>query len=321
LGVIENGVVVPKTIDSPDVTEMRIGYQTRWGTRGFLKADFVLREFDDFYIDHTDLQTGPTPNGLNDLNLINNDDSDYERNYHAVQLQGRWRFNRNFNVFGNYTWSQVYGNIDGEGGDGVSSTTGTTTIYPEYNSFANRNPQGYLGPDQRHIARIWASYDLNTSFGSFNFSATQRYETGTPYDRVVTLSLTSGRDVQYGFPARSTSGYISPSSSTNYYIDPRGSNRAEDRMNTDLGVNWQLPISKLDLFVEIDIFNIFNEDSFYRGQSINTTVTSTNVPFNVFNDVPQEGVHFESDDEFGLAGSNGAYQLPRTYRIDLGIRF
>jgi hypothetical protein len=314
-----SGGFTPGTLDSPEVNEIRIGYQTRFGNKGFLKADFLERSFDDFYVSNTNLLTGPTANGQNDLSVYNNNDEEYERHYYAVLMQGRWRFSKNFNVLGNYTWSQTYGNINGQSADGVSNTAGTTTDYPEYNTFPAANPSGYLAADQRHVANIFLVYDLNTNFGSFNFSATQRYESGTPYYNTVLLPL-STNSPSYGLPARAASGYVAPPSETTYFIDGRSAHRAESMTQTNLGVNWQLPISKLDVFLEIDIFNIFDEENAFIGASYNTT-SSPEAQFDVFNETPVEGVNYTLDEDWGTPSTGGAYQTSRTYRFDVGIRF
>jgi hypothetical protein len=302
------------------VDEYRLGYQLRLGSRGYFKADFIMRDFKDFYVDFRNLQTGPTANGRGDLEVITNDDSLYERNYHAVQLQGRYSLTDRLTLLGNYTWSQLYGNIDGEDSTGVSSTAGTVTEYPEYNSFEQRNPSGYLPGDQRHVARLFALYDWRTSFGDFTFAATERYETGTPYAATLTIPLTGGFDEAYGFVPRSQSGYVSPPTSTTYYVQPRGANRADNFFQTDLGINWEIKFNRLSLFLEIDVFNIFNQDSAPVGRDYNNTVIRLE-PFNVFTETPVEGVHYQLDDDFGTPDANAAFQNPRTFRFDLGLKF
>ena len=44
-------------------------------------------------------------------------------------------------------------------------------------------------------------------------------------------------------------------------------------------------------------------------------------PFNVFTETPIEGVHYELDPQFGTATGSGAFQRPRTFELDFGIRF
>jgi hypothetical protein len=315
-----NGGYIPGTLDSPFVDEVRLGYKTRWGSKAWFKADLIDRDFGDFYIDNTNLITGATNNGLADLNVINNDDDGFNRNYHAVQLQGSYRFSDSLILQGNYTWSQLYGNINAESSSGVSSTEGTTSVYPEWNNFEQRNPSGYLPADIRHNAKLFLIYDLNTNFGNFNFSATQRFESGTPYSATMSIPFSGGLDVAHGFPAAGSLGYISPPTSTTYWVRPRGEFRADDITQTNLGINWEISISKLDFFVQFEVFNLFNEDGADRGDGYNSGVTWLE-PFNVFTETPVEGVHYQFDDDFGTPGSIGAYQTTRQFTVDFGLRF
>lgn len=314
-------VVVDGQLASPVVDEIRIGHQWRLD-RGFIKTDFITRDFSDFYVSNINSTTGPTANGLADLTVLNNNDSNYERNYNSVQIQGRYDVTDNFILTGNYTWSQLYGNIDAESSSGVSGTETTTTVYPEFNSFANRNPVGYLHNDQRHKMRLYAIYNLKTAFGDWNFSATQRWESGSPYNEVLTIPLDEGLNAEYGLPERNAYDYyLSPPSSTNYYIGGRGAHRGESMTQTNLGINWEMSLSRAKLYVEIDVFNIFNEDALTNGWNINNTVDPTDVPFDVRSETPVLGTHYTRGSSFGEASNSGAYQSPRSYAIDVGVRF
>jgi outer membrane receptor for ferrienterochelin and colicin len=317
-----NGNVVESGLNSPNTVETRLGYQTRFGSKGFLKTDFVHRDFEDFYVDHTDTTTGLTANGNADLNVINNQGNGlYKKEYNGIQTTFQWRFSESFNLLGNYTWSQLTGNTDGGDSSGILTTTGALTVYPEYNDFPNRSPVGYLSGDQRHILNLFALFDLNTRFGDFNFSLSERFASGSPYSISWTLDLDEFGSA-YGLPdpANNDFGYESPDEDSVYYLG-RGTERSDDLWETNLGINWNLHLfKKLELFVEIDIINIFNADAEHFAIGFNTTVDEL-APFNVYTETPVEGVHYELDPEFGRANSTGDYQRPRSYNIDFGLRF
>lgn len=98
---------------------------------------------------------------------------------------------------------------------------------------------------------------------------------------------------------------------------------------TDLGVNYSLNIKKLEFFIELNLYNLFNEHAapYANNGWYNTNVNSLGVPFNVYMETPQEGVHYEFDPGFGtpVEGDgiflNSAYQRPRTVTVDVGLRF
>jgi hypothetical protein len=89
--------------------------------------------------------------------------------------------------------------------------------------------------------------------------------------------------------------------------------------------------------VETDLLNIFNEQGIEDPDFISTNAsvvthrssacrqTANNQPCLRFNplagDVPVEGVHWRRTASFGQPTSADAYQLPRTYRVSLGVRF
>ncbi len=318
---------------SPNSEEIRIGYSTRFN-KGFLKADIIQRDYGDFYATHLFQESadpsifGVTPAGT-DRRLLTNDSSNYERTYNAVQIQGNYKVSDNFNLVGNYTWSQSIGNFIGETEGQAAVSGSSTTFYPEYNAFAARNPRGYLDGDQRHIGRIFAIYDLSTRFGDFNFSATERFESGAAYSAAFTVNFRSD-PAAWGMPLRSDLSYASPGTTTTYFVDgKRGQYNGEDMTQTDLGVNYSLKLWKIELFAELNLFNVFDEDAavYPNNGWTNTTVRSTGTPFDVFNETPVEGVHYTFDPGFGtpLEGNgvtgNSAYQRPFTYTLDLGIRF
>ncbi len=319
-GVVdENGNIVTQGLSSPTVVESRLGYAIRFGNKGYFKVDYVHRDFEDFYTDHTNLQTGPTENGNDDLNLINNDDNLYSKNYDGVLTSFRWRFNEKFRLSGNYTWSQLIGNTDGGSQSGILSTSGALTIFPEYNNFPNRSPEGYLAGDQRHVANIFLFYNWSTPIGNFDFALSERYASGSPFSKAWTIDLEEFPG-EYGLPEVGSVGYVDAPGSSTYFLS-RGGERSDDLFQTNLGINWSLNIlTRYSLFVEIDIINLFNDDTVHFGRALNTSIDEL-APFNVFNETPIEGVHYELDDEFGQANSTGDFPVGRTFRVDVGFRF
>lgn len=314
-----NGGGTVGSLDSLVAEEIRLGYTWKINSRGFIKGDVIFRDFDNFAVSNINLQTGPTNDGENDLAVINNEDSDFEREYHAVQFQWSYRIRDNLNLAGNYTWSQLTGNVDGESSSGVGTSVTTTTEYPEYNNFPNRNPIGYLFGDVRHRANVFLTYDLNTGLGVFNLSAMEVISSGTPYNRAWSIDLNQF-DGEYGFPLLDDSGYVAPDTTSTYYLS-RGADRGETAYATHLGVNWELNFFKrAEVFVQVDVFNLFNQDAADNGQGYRSTINEV-APFNVFTETPVEGVHYDFDSQFGTATGSGAFQRPRTFEIDLGIRF
>ena len=73
-----------------------------------------------------------------------------------------------------------------------------------------------------------------------------------------------------------------------------------------------------------DVLNLFNEKGVV---AVNSTVltalnsTERHEPFNPFTEEPVRGVHYDLGSTFGQPTSSADYQLPRTFRISVGVRF
>ena len=327
-------------LKTPNVDEWTIGASTQIG-RGFLRLDYINRDWNDFYLGDINTGIGKVTNDLGqtfDLLLIRNG-NDLERTYEAVQLQGQYRFSGRFGVGGNYTWSETLGNVTGESSGGGPFASISANYYPEYNGMGNLNawrlPQGYLSTDQTHKARAWATYDLDTFLGNFNFSALQRFDSGTPYSLVGSIDIRQSNNF-YG-PGLAggvvNPGYQTPPTSVSYFFSEAGEFRFEDQMATDLAVNYSTNpgwLAGVQMFIQGELINAFDQQAV---TSTNTSVLThlndnTLQRFNpMAGDVPVEGVHWRKGPLFGLptsaasATAVGSFQLPRTYRVSVGLRF
>ncbi|HSP13627.1 MAG TPA: carboxypeptidase regulatory-like domain-containing protein [Thermoanaerobaculia bacterium] len=331
--------VIDGSLKSPGVKEWSLGASTQIGTKGFLRLDYIKRDWKDFYTNFTNLQTGTTtlPSGAKaDLTKVRTS-NEFSRNYNAVEVQAQYRLTRAFNVGGNYTWSRLRGNYTGEtSGSGPVPSGAPNTVYPEYNNFAQSSPIGPItGSDQTHKARAWAGYDFQTFLGTFNLSALERFDSGGAY------SLSGSVDIRQNANFYGTGkaggvvnpGYQTPPTSVGVFFSGRGQYRFPNITNTDLALNYNSNPGWLKgamFFVQTELINAFNEHGIV---SYNTSVLthlndSTLQRFNpMAGDTPVEGVNWKKGPLFGkptavtTSATNGSYQLPRTYRVSAGIRF
>ena len=313
------------SLKSPNVQEWTIGASTQIGN-GFLRADLINRDWRDFYGEAANRQIGTVvlPGGRTaDKSLVFNTD-EFERTYQALELQGAYRLFNRLNLGANYTYSRLRGNVVGETAGSGPVTEGTSQYYPEYYAFAQNNPSGVLTGDQPHKLRAWAAMDFNTPVGNFNVSVLERFDSGDAY------SLTGSVDVR---PYLTNPGYITPPTSETYYFSDRGEFRWDDLTATDLAINYNTNPSwfrGLSVFAQAEVVNLFNEDAQIGGNaSVLTSVTGSGLTaFNpLAGEKPVEGTHYRKGTLFGrpTASTNattaGHFQLPRTYRFSLGLRF
>jgi hypothetical protein len=130
-------------------------------------------------------------------------------------------------------------------------------------------------------------------------------------------------------------GYASAPTNVSYTFGERGGFRLDDITSTDLGINYMLPFGRYRFFVETDVLNLLDEQGLEDPDAIDKTVwtrrqadclqTGTTTRCLAFNplagETPVEGKNWQKGPDFGQPLSTDAYQLARTYRFSLGVRF
>jgi outer membrane receptor for ferrienterochelin and colicin len=322
------------SLQSPWMDEFTIGYSHAFGAQGFVRADYIDRQWGDFYVVRRTIDTGKVvdPTGRTvDQGVIENSDDGLSRAYDAIQLQGSYRIMDRLNIGGNYTWSELWGNVEGE------SATGATTLtnyrnYPEYRGFDASNAEGFLGPDMRHRANLWLQFDVPTPIGELNLSVLERYHSALSYSAVGTIDVRQSSVLPNGVV---NPGYATPPTNVTYFFTERGAFRVDDITSTDLAVNYSAPIGSVGLFIEADVLNLLGEQGIEDPDFVNQSVLtrrstsclqtgSTNrcLAFNpLAGEVPVEGVHWQKVAAFGQPIRPEAYQDPRMFRVSFGVRF
>jgi hypothetical protein len=319
--------IIPDTMKSPSTDEIAVGVTKRLGTKGLFRADVVLREWEDFYSTKTDLETGQvtTPSGIEDLTWVGNFDDGLERDYMGLHTQFRYRFSDRLTLAGNYTYSQLEGNIVGET-VGSGPVSAGVNDYPEYRELSWNAPVGDLSADQRHKLRAWAIYDvIDGDRNHLSVSLMQNFFSGTPYG--------SGTGSFNPTPYVTNPGYIQPDTSRTYWFENRDTYTTDDITRTDLGLNysfgWQVGGRDMEVFITSEVLNIFNEqgvdfvndDVGFSSSGSSACSPNPCAAFNPFTETPVEGVHWAKRDDFGKPEDEFDYQIPRTFRVSLGFRF
>jgi Carboxypeptidase regulatory-like domain len=310
-------------LQSPSADEIAGGVTKRLGPRTLVRVDAVYRKFEDFYSTRVDTSTGQVTNSLNqtfDINIIENTNA-VERKYKGLNVSTSWRPTDRITVGGAYTLSRTWGSVDGETSAG-GPTTVTARFYPEYREGRWNYPIGDLLIDQRHKVRIHALYSLPvSSHGDLTIGAIQSFNSGTPYN--AQGNITIAPYVPAGLPYRNAPAAVT------YFFTPRDAFRADTSSSTDIAatLNYRVPgASRAQLFLKADVLNLFNESAIINPFFINTGVltnvsTARLAAFNPFTETPVQGVHWDLTPTFGQAQNRFAYQIPRTFKIAMGVRF
>jgi hypothetical protein len=332
---------IRETLKSPHANEYSIGVSGQIGNSGAFRVDFVRREWADFYSTVLDTSTGQVSDSLGntfDLGIVGNS-SAYTRNYTGLHTSFQYRVGQRVNIGGSWTWSHTLGDFVGETyNNGPGS--GQNTVYPEYKDPVWNNPKGDLPTDQRHRARLFASWDLPfipERLGVLNISAIQSYDTGVPYGAVGAV-----RSRLYV----TNPGYVTPPSSVNYYYTARDAFRTDTVKATDLALNFSTKIAGLvELFIQPKIYNLFNNrgglptNTSSGDLAVNATVrtavssgggANTFLNFNPFTTTPVQRPHndttvkdanWDFGPTFGQPRNVRDYQTPRQFEVSVGLRF
>jgi len=299
--------------------------------RGTVRADMIYRDFRNFYALRTDLQTGKVTDGVGgtfDLSLIENTNRT-ERQYAGLSTQATYDFGSRVSLGGNYTLSRAWGDVEGELASGPSG--GTSGNYPEYRVASWNYPAGDLMIDQRHRARMWATYTLPVaeSAGTMSFALMQQFASGVPYPAIAAINPSA-------FMANP--GYQNPPTGIEYYVLGRNPFQTEGTARTDLSVNYGYHLGRMgdvrpELFFHGEVLNVFNqfqlcacgENVFRNGGISDLTTIGQGVQviqpqFNPYTTTPVEGTHWRATN-LGQPLNRFAYTSPRLFRFSVGLRF
>jgi len=320
---------ITETLKSPYAREYTVGVNGNVGSGFSYRADFVRRDFHDFYNLVINTATGTVSDVTGkkyDLGIIGNTNA-VERNYTGLQTQFQYRWQW-LTLGANWTWSHTLGNFDGENATSGPIQNDTQT-YPEYKQVAWYAPYGSMATDQRHRVRVLAAADLPFIpkwLGNFNLGLIQAYDTGAPYGAVGAV-----RSYLYATPP--TPAYITRPSSVTYWYTARDAFRTDDIKRTDLSLTYTIRVfSSVEIFVQPQVINLFNNQGVL---AVDTTVRTAVSPgtgntfqnFNPFTTIPvkrtgsETTANWDYGPNFGKARSALDYQQPRTFLLTAGVRF
>jgi carboxypeptidase family protein len=329
---------IPGSLESPQALEYAAGVSRKLAERASVRADFMYRDFRDFYSERIDTTTGIAVDSLGarfDKSVIENT-NDLKRRYTGITFSALYRVSARTDVGGNYTLSRLWGNFDGEN-LGSGPLAASAFQYPEYAQASWNYPDGDLSADQRHRSAMWANYGVPRVTG-LTVSVLETMASGLPYGAVGTINVA---------PFVTNPGYLAPTTGTLnkvYYFTARDAFRTEASYRTDLSATYSYAVNgagrRFDLFAQAVVINLFNQfdlcgcgaSSVFGngGADIPTRIgqavlTNSGTPslaaFNPLSTTPVLGTNWNYGPNFGTATIKSAFTSPRTLRLSLGVRF
>jgi hypothetical protein len=310
-----NRIVPTDGLVSPTASEYSFGVGVALGSKGWARADYLYRNYQNFYDDRIDLTTGQADSVYGPLDVQTLENSPVlRRRYEAVQTRIDYRFSPQVFAGVSYTWSRLTGNVIGEN-DVVSAAPDHVGEYPEYQRASWAYPTGYLPGDQRNRVRTWFGATVPVSFGEIGGSLLESYASGLPYEATADVPVA---------PYVNNPGYLMPPDTKPYFFSGRGAYRMPSISSTDVAVTVTTRLfESVDLFVQPQVLNVFNQHGVLAVDASVTTADPSDPsnhpqPFNPFTQKPLRGVNYELAPTFGTPIQ---YQPPRTFRFSVGLRF
>lgn len=327
--------VIEDRLRAPVMDEVTLGYGRQLGRNGIVRLDLIQRRWHDFYALRVTRDTGtltdPVGGFVFDRVVLENNDAGLHRKYNAAALQGSWRIGA-LQVGGNYTYSRLRGNVEtDDAASGAVAVQSPVLYYPEYTSYPAFAEEGWLSSDERHRGNLWIAWQFPNRFVDVETSVLQTYHSGRRYSASGQIEVR---------PFVTNPGYRFPPNFQNYRFSERGGFQLDAISSTSVGINLSKRIAAVEAFLDTDVINVFNEHGVESVGGINTTVRTNRTDrnlgtFNPFTTEPVEcpqdvasssaqckGIaHYQLHPLFGTPTRKEAYQLPRTFRLSLGIRF
>ena len=131
-------------------------------------------------------------------------------------------------------------------------------------------------------------------------------------------------------------GYEEVPTGISYFFGGRGNLSTDDITRTDFALNYSYKFKNVELFIQPEILNLFNEKGVtaFNEEVLTNDDVSYLAAFNPFTETPIEcpqgapastcqdmGAHWQKGVNFGKPDSEGDFQLPRTFRVSVGLRF
>ena len=167
---------------------------------------------------------------------------------------------------------------------------------------------------------------MSTKAFSVNLSVLQRYLSGWPYYAPSDYVLVS--------PYVTNPGYVLPPTFTFYAFTPIDAFRTGAVRSTDLAMTFSFKVAGLELYVNPRVTNALNNQAVINPDTTVYTRHEQNYLnwFDPFTETPKEcpqgttckqadGYNWQKGPDFGKAVQPTDYQTPRTFMVNVGVRF
>ncbi|HEX2642987.1 MAG TPA: TonB-dependent receptor [Thermoanaerobaculia bacterium] len=234
------------------------------------------------------------------------------REYNAFNLVFDYRPNTKWQLGGNYTYSTLKGNYEGENSNQPASGSPLGN-YERSENIGAATPDGYLSGDIRNRAVLYGNYRLDFQrAGTLSLGSLFLYQSGFPY------SLTAS------VPRADIPEYLNEAGNYTYYFGGRNTRRFDDFWRLDVSARYEVPIySRLNLFLKAAVTNVLDNDAVVKFATTGRAVTGADGQL-TWVPVGNCGLGSEPSTSctgFGRIRNQNDYQSPRRYLLTVGLDF
>ncbi len=303
------GVKVPKSV------ELSVSFAMQLPRNGYLQASLIDRSFEDGFESFIEFGNGTTELTVDGTSFVTDNvvyrNTDLtEREYLALQIQGRYDLRPNLTLNGHWTWEiENDGNYVGEnfGNPYAASPIGD---YAEI-FVADRNfPTGPLPSHLEHKLRIWSHYAVELGRpGDLDLTLLFRYDSPRTYSHTSFAPI---------FPQQIARdpGYAAPPFFQQIFFGGRGSQEFDDLSVFDFAGIYRIGIwQSLEPWIKLQVRNIFHSTP---KRTFDTQIVPDFAGPVDANGIPTE---FIRSPTYGQALSPDDLYPGREFLVSLGIRF
>ncbi len=236
-----------------------------------------------------------------------------KRKYQALTAVWNYRPNSRLQFVGNYTYSRLRGNYEGEG-ENTPASGSPIGNYARSTDVAAANPYGTLAEDIPHRLNALATYRFDwQQRGAFTLGSSLLYESGQAYSRTALV------------PYLDDPAYLGDSGTYTHHFSRRGAFRFDDWWSLGLSGRYDLPLIRdFRTFVKVSVANVTNNHALIEFQTSGQSGRDANgnvLPWQPVGNCGPGDKPSKSCTGYGRITSEDDYQTPREFLVTVAFEF
>lgn len=236
-----------------------------------------------------------------------------KRKYQALTAVWNYRPNSRLQFVGNYTYSRLRGNYEGEG-ENTPASGSPIGNFARSTDIAAANPNGTLAEDIPHRLNALATYRFDWQRrGALTLGGALLYESGAAYSRTAFV------------PYLDDPAYLGDIGTYTHYFSRRGAFRFDDWWNLGVSARYDLPLIKdFHTFLKVSVANVTNNHALVEFQTSGRSgrdAAGNVLPWQPVGNCGPNDKPSRNCTGFGRITSEDDYQAPREFLVTIAFDF